>query len=375
MNFDEHAAKSLVLAPAGIPVPRGQICRTAKEAAQAVCAIGPAVIKAQVAAGKRGKAGGIKPADTPEEAERVAAAILGMSIGEYKVERVLVEEQANIAHEFYAAVLTDTDARKPLVLFSTQGGMDLEEVAAATPDAIRRQHVDLDVEPGAVDFVSMLAGLQLGDAQASVADILSRLYAAYRRRDAELLEINPLAQLADRRVVALDCKFVLDDAAAYRQEDIVSVAAPAPMTALEQRGAENGLKFIQLDGNVGVLANGAGLTMTTMDVIRHFGGRPANFLEIGGEAYTKSAAALDLVLSNPGVRSLIINFCGAFARTDIMAEGVVKAWQELKPAIPVFFSIHGTGEDEAVALVRARLGIEPYDLMEDAIQAAVRAAQ
>jgi succinyl-CoA synthetase beta subunit len=375
MNFDEHAAKSLVLAPAGIPVPRGQICRTAKEAAQAVCAIGPAVIKAQVAAGKRGKAGGIKPADTPEEAERVAAAILGMSIGEYKVERVLVEEQANIAHEFYAAVLTDTDARKPLVLFSTQGGMDIEEVAAAKPDAIRRQHVDLDVEPGVVDFVSMLAGLELGDAQASVADILSRLYAAYRRRDAELLEINPLAQLADRRVVALDCKFVLDDAAAYRQEDIVSVAAPAPMTALEQRGAENGLKFIQLDGNVGVLANGAGLTMTTMDVIRHFGGRPANFLEIGGEAYTKSAAALDLVLSNPGVRSLIINFCGAFARTDVMAEGVVKAWQELKPAIPVFFSIHGTGEDEAIALVRARLGIEPYDLMEDAIQAAVRAAQ
>ena len=375
MNFDEHAAKSLVLAPAGIPVPRGQICRTAKEAAQAVCAIGPAVIKAQVAAGKRGKAGGIKPADTPEEAERVAAAILGMSIGEYKVERVLVEEQANIAHEFYAAVLTDTDARKPLVLFSTQGGMDIEKVAAANPNAIRRQHVDLDVEPGAVDFVSMLAGLQLGDAQASVADILSRLYAAYRRRDAELLEINPLAQLADRRVVALDCKFVLDDAAAYRQEDIVSVAAPAPMTALEQRGAENGLKFIQLDGNVGVLANGAGLTMTTMDVIRHFGGRPANFLEIGGEAYTKSAAALELVLSNPGVRSLIINFCGAFARTDVMAEGVVKAWQELKPAIPVFFSIHGTGEDEAIALVRARLGIEPYDLMEDAIQAAVRAAQ
>ena len=375
MNFDEHAAKSLVLAPAGIPVPRGQICRTAKEAAQAVCAIGPAVIKAQVAAGKRGKAGGIKPADTPEEAERVAAAILGMSIGEYKVERLLVEEQANIAHEFYAAVLTDTDARKPLVLFSTQGGMDIEEVAAATPDAIRRQHVDLDVEQGAVDFVSMLAGLELGDAQASVADILSRLYAAYRRRDAELLEINPLAQLADRRVVALDCKFVLDDAAAYRQEDIVSVAAPAPMTALEQRGAQNGLKFIQLDGNVGVLANGAGLTMTTMDVIRHFGGRPANFLEIGGEAYTKSAAALDLVLSNPGVRSLIINFCGAFARTDVMAEGVVKAWQELKPAIPVFFSIHGTGEDEAIALVRARLGIEPYDLMEDAIQAAVRAAQ
>jgi succinyl-CoA synthetase beta subunit len=375
MNFDEHAAKSLVLAPAGIPVPRGQICRTAKEAAEAVRAIGPAVIKAQIAAGKRGKAGGIKPVNTPEEAERVAAAILGMSIGEYKVEHVLVEEQAKIAREFYAAVLNDTEARKPLVLFSMQGGMDIEEVAAATPDAIRREHVNLDARPGAADFASMLAGLALGAAQASVADILSRLYAAYRRRDAELLEINPLAELADGRVIALDCKFMLDDAAAYRQEDIGKFAAPAPMTALERRAAESGLKFIQLEGNVGVLANGAGLTMTTMDIIRHFGGRPANFLEIGGDAYTKSAVALDLVLSNPGVKSLIINFCGAFARTDVMADGIVKAWQELKPTVPVFFSIHGTGEDEAIALVRARLGIEPYDIMEDAIQAAVQAAQ
>jgi succinyl-CoA synthetase beta subunit len=375
MNFDEHAAKSLVLAPAGIPVPRGQICRTAKEATEVVRAIGPAVIKAQIAAGKRGKAGGIKPVNTPEEAERVAAAILGMSIGEYKVEHVLVEEQAKIAREFYAAVLNDTEARKPLVLFSMQGGMDIEEVAAATPDAIRREHVNLDPIPGAADFASMLAGLALGAAQASVADILSRLYAAYRRRDAELLEINPLAELADGRVIALDCKFMLDDAAAYRQEDIGKFAAPAPMTALERRAAESGLKFIQLEGNVGVLANGAGLTMTTMDIIRHFGGRPANFLEIGGDAYTKSAVALDLVLSNPGVKSLIINFCGAFARTDVMADGIVKAWQELKPTVPVFFSIHGTGEDEAIALVRARLGIEPYDIMEDAIQAAVQAAQ
>jgi succinyl-CoA synthetase beta subunit len=375
MNFEEHAAKSLVLAPAGIPVPRGQVCRTAKEATEAVRAIGPAMIKAQVAAGKRGKAGGVKPADTPEEAERVAAAILGMSIGGYSVQRLLVEERANIARELYAAVLNDTEARKPLVLFSTQGGMDIEEVAAARSDAVRRQYVDLDAKPTAADFASMLAGLGLGAAQASVADILARLYAAYRRRDAELLEINPLAELADRRVVALDCKFVLDDAAAYRQEDMVEFAAPAPMTTLERRAAEDGLKFIQLDGNVGVLANGAGLTMTTMDVIRHFGGRPANFLEIGGEAYTKSAAALDLVLSNPRVKSLIINFCGAFARTDVMADGVVKAWQELKPTVPVFFSIHGTGEDEAIALVRARLGIEPYNFMEDAIQAAVQAAQ
>jgi succinyl-CoA synthetase beta subunit len=221
----------------------------------------------------------------------------------------------------------------------------------------------------------MLTGASLGIAAPKIVVILEKLYAAYRANDAELLEINPLALLADGRVVALDCKFVLDDAALYRQAEIAKGGAPGVMTALEQRGADNGLKLIQLDGNVGVLANGAGLTMTTMDVIRHFGGRPANFLEIGGEAYTKSEIALDLVLSNPGVKSLVVNFCGAFARTDVMADGVVKAWRKLRPTVPVFFSIHGTGEDEAVALVRGGLGIEPYDVMEDAIQAAVKAAQ
>ena len=375
MNFEEYVAKSLILAPAGIAVPRGQLCTTPDEVAVAVRSIGPAVIKAQVATGKRGKAGGIRFVSTPAEAERVASAVLGMTIGEYRVERLLVEEQAKVAREFYAAVLNDAQERKPLILFATEGGMDIEEIAAANPDAIRRLPIDIDATPSAANIARILEGSGLGNAEASVADILSRLYAAYRQRDAELLEINPLAQLADGRVVALDAKFVLDDSAAYRQEEIAKLAALAPMTALERLAAVHGLKFIQLDGNVGVLANGAGLTMTTMDVIRHYGGRPANFLEIGGEAYTKSEIALDLVLSNPGIKSLVINFCGAFARTDVMADGVVKAWKELKPSIPVFFSIHGTGEEEAIALVRESLRIEPYKSMEDAIQAAVRVAQ
>jgi succinyl-CoA synthetase beta subunit len=375
MNFEEYVAKSLILAPAGIAVPRGQLCTTPDEVAVAVRSIGPAVIKAQVATGKRGKAGGIRFVSTPAEAERVASAVLGMTIGEYRVECLLVEEQAKVAREFYAAVLNDAQERKPLILFATEGGMDIEEIAAANPDAIRRLPIDIDATPSAADIARILEGSGLGNAEASVADILSRLYAAYRQRDAELVEINPLAQLADGRVVALDAKYVLDDSAAYRQEEIAKLAALAPMTALERLAAEHGLKFIQLDGNVGVLANGAGLTMTTMDVIRHYGGRPANFLEIGGEAYTKSEIALDLVLSNPGIKSLVINFCGAFARTDVMADGVVKAWKELKPSIPVFFSIHGTGEEEAIALVRESLRIEPYDSMEDAIQAAVRVAQ
>lgn len=375
MNFEEHAAKLLILSPAGIPVLRGVVCITAAEAAVAATNIGRSVIKAQVPTGKRGKAGGIKLAATPDEAREAAGQILGMRIGDYTVERLLVEEQADIAHEFYAAVLHDVTARKPLILFSTEGGMDIEDVAAAKPAAIRRLLVDIAGRPSAADVAGMLNGLNLGAAEEQIARILDRLYGAYQARDAELLEINPLALLGDGRVVALDCKFVLDDAAIYRQPEIAKGGAAAAMTALEKRGAEAGLKLIQLDGNIGVLANGAGLTMTTMDVIRHYGGRPANFLEIGGEAYTKSEIALDLVLSNPGVKSLVINFCGAFARTDVMADGVVRAWHKLKPRVPVFFSIHGTGEQEAVTLVRGELGIEPYDFMEDAIQAAVKAAQ
>lgn len=375
MKLEEHAAKSVVLRPAGAPIGNARLCVSPEEVAEAVRAVGPAVVKAQVPSGKRGKAGGIKVADTPEEAAEVARKILGMTIGGDVVGRVLVEEKAAIAREFYAAVLIDVANRAPLVLFSTEGGMDIEEIALDRPDAIRRHVVDVLEGFGEPEAKAMLRGLDLGNAEAGVVDILAKLYRIFRERDAELVEINPLAELKDGRVVALDCKFVGDDASRDLQPEIAAAATPDKQTELERRGAEAGLKFIQLDGNVGLLANGAGLTMTTMDVINHAGGRPANFLEIGGEAYTKAEIALDLVLSNPGVKSLVVNFCGAFARTDVMAEGVVKAWETLKPDVPVFFSIHGTGEDEAVALVRDRLGLEPYDLMEDAVKAAVEAAQ
>lgn len=375
MNLEEHAAKQYVLVPAGIPTPKGRVCRTAEQASAVVADIGPSVVKAQVPTGKRGKSGGIKLVHTPEEAAKAAREILQMDIGGYPVTSVLVEQLCPIEREFYAAVLIDVSSRSPMVLFSTEGGMDIEEVAERHPDAIRRAIVDIHHGFGASDAANMLDGLQLGDAAGKIAEVLAGLYAIFGSKDAELVEINPLALLKDGRVVALDCKFVLDDSSATRQPDLARVAAPVKMTVLEERGAAHGLKFIQLDGNVGVLANGAGLTMTTMDVIDHFGGRPANFLEIGGEAYTKSEIALDLVLANPGVKSLVVNFCGAFARTDVMADGVVKAWKNLKPKVPVFFSIHGTGEDEAVKLVREELGIEPFDFMEDAVKAAVEAAQ
>jgi succinyl-CoA synthetase beta subunit len=374
MNLLEHAAKELVLKPAGISVPLSRLCTTPTEAAAAFAEVGPCVVKAQVPTGKRGKAGGIRPADTAEQAAAAAEVILALVIDGHPVRDVLLESRASIRREFYAAVMSDYPNRRPLVLFSTEGGMDIEEVAIRSPETIRRHLVDLDVGFSAEAAQAMLAGLGLGQAEPQVRDILTRMVAAYAASDAEILEINPLAELNDGQVVALDCKFTLDDAAASRQPVLASAAVAETLTALEQQGAAAGLKFIQLDGNIGVLANGAGLTMTTMDVIRHCGGRPANFLEIGGEAYTKAKIALGLVLSNPGVKSLVVNFCGAFARTDVMAAGVVEAWLKLKPDIPVFFSIHGTGEDEAVALVRKALGIEPFDLMEDAVKAAVEAA-
>ena len=375
MNLEEYAAKQHVLVPAGVPTPKGRVCENADQAAAAVREIGPSVVKAQVPTGKRGKSGGIKLVRTPEEASAVAGEILKMSIGGHRVNRILVEQLCTVAREFYAAVLIDVASRSPLVLFSSEGGMDIEEVAEKHPGAIRKVAVDIHQGFGQAEAKKMLTGLNLGQSSDEIAGILATLYDVFSKTDAELIEINPLALLTDGRVVALDCKFVLDDASALRQPELERVAAPAKMTPLEEQGAAHGLKFIQLDGNVGVLANGAGLTMTTMDVIDHFGGKPANFLEIGGEAYTKSEVALGLVLANPGVKSLVINFCGAFARTDVMADGVVKAWQKLKPKIPVFFSIHGTGEDEAVKLVRDQLGIEPYDFMEDAVKAAVEAAQ
>ena len=208
-----------------------------------------------------------------------------------------------------------------------------------------------------------------------MAEALVALYRAWRENDAELLEVNPLARLADGRLVALDCKFTLDDSGVQRRQELARAGSPEPFTALEARGQALGLRYIELDGDIGVLANGAGLTMTTMDVIAHLGGRPANFLEIGGAAYTKARPALELVLDNPRVSCLLVNFCGAFARTDVMIEGMLDAWEALEPSIPVFFSVHGTGSAEARAMLHARLGVRPHGTMDEAIAAAIAAAR
>ncbi len=374
MNFEEHAGKAL-LAAAGIAIPEGRLATSADAAARAAAELGAVVIKAQVPIGKRGKAGGVRTADSPTAARARAAQILGMEIGGHRVERVLVEQRFDIARELYAAVLNDPARKSPLVLFSTLGGIDIEEVAAKQPDAVRRTPVDIRAGFDEDAARALIRGLALGDAEPRSATLLAQLYHAYRANDAELLEINPLALTDDGELLALDCKFVMDDSGAQRRPELAAQGVSDAATELERHGRNLGLRFIELDGEVGVLANGAGLTMTTLDVIARHGGRAANFLEIGGDAYVKGKPALELVLANPRVKSLLINFCGAIARTDVMMEGVVAAWEALRPEVPAFFSVHGTGEDEAIQMLRERLGIEPYDALDDAVQAAVAAAR
>lgn len=373
MNFEEHAAKPLLRA-VGIETPPGRLVTTAAEAARAAAEIGPCVVKAQVPTGKRGKAGGIKLAQDAQDAERHAAAILQLTIGAYPVERLLVEGQVPIAHEMYAAVLNDPASKGPLLLFSAEGGMDIEEIAATRPDSLIRLPADIRHGLTRAQIEAALP-VRLPCNRAALADLLAKLYQAYAANDAELMEINPLVVTKDGKLIALDCKFSLDDSAVPRREALAASGTPDKMTALETRAKDLGLKFIELDGEVGVLANGAGLTMTTMDAIRHYGGSPANFMEIGGESYTKAKPALEIVLANKNVKCLLVNFCGAFARTDVMAQGVIDAWLALKPDVPVFFTIHGTGEDEAVAMVKERLKIQPFDLMDDAVKAAVAASK
>ncbi len=375
MNFEEHAAKALLQA-AGIPVPRGRVARSAGEAEAVASELGvPVVVKAQVPTGKRGRAGGIRAADDPRSAREAAGAILGMEIAGHRVEALLVEERALIAEEYYAAVLGDAASKGPLVMFSSEGGMDVEEVAASTPDRLRRKPVDILDGFSLKAAHEMLGGLGLGGNEGPAAEILVALYRAWRDNDAELIEINPLARLTDGRLVALDCKFVLDDSSVRRQEALADAGSAEPLTALEARGKALGLRYIELDGDIGVLGNGAGLTMTTMDVIAHHGGRPANFLEIGGAAYTKAVPALELVLDNPRVRCLLVNFCGAFARTDVMTAGALDALEALRPSVPVIFSVHGTGSAEARAMLRERLGVIPHKTMDEAIIAAIAAAR
>ena len=374
MNFEECAAKPL-LKEEGIAIPRGKMATTIEHVSKVAAELGPCVVKAQVPSGKRGKAGGIKLAKTPQEAEAAASDILGMQISGYKVEKLLIEEQKDIEREFYLAIINDTETRSPSLLFSTLGGMDIEAAAMQDPKQVHRMPINISTGLDTSGIINILQRSNLGDEKADIADISLKLYSLYRRYDAELLEINPLVLTKSNEIIALDCKFSMDDSAIQRHPELAVNGCLEKVTKIEAEAKTQGLKYIELDGSVGVLANGAGLTMTTMDVVKFYGGKPANFMEIGGEAYTKGKPALELVLANTKVKSLVINFCGAFARCDVMAEGIITAWEEIHPTLPVFFSVHGTGDEEARKMLKQRLGISPYDTMDQACEAAVKAAQ
>jgi succinyl-CoA synthetase beta subunit len=374
MNFEEHVAKP-ILKTAGIKVPEGRYVCSVDDAIKVQDIIGSCIVKAQVPTGKRGKAGGIKKADTLEETRAAAEAILGMEIAGHRVEGLLIERRSNILREFYASIMNDAESKGPLIMFSTEGGMDIEEVALSKPEKLKQKTIDIRKGFSVADAKLLLSELELGDISSDISEFLVKLYNVYINNDAELLEINPLAETVDGRLLALDCKYVLDDSAIKRHEEMAQTGSPEKLTELEQRGEDAVIKYIELDGDVGVLANGAGLTMTTMDVVRHYGGKPANFCEIGGQAYTKAQTALELVLDKPGIKSLVVNFCGAFARCEVMMEGLLNAWDELEPDIPVFFSIAGTGDEEAIKMLKDRLGIDPYPDMDAASRAAVEAAK
>ena len=373
MNLPEHVAKE-VLADAGVRVPGGAPATTPESAARTARRLGPVLVKAQVPMGGRGKAGGIRSVQTPEEAYQVAAELIGSRLGGHRVAEVLVEERIPTASELYAAVLNHPAGPARRLVLSKRGGVDIEETARTDPGLILTLDIDPRVDPHEDTARQLATEAGVGAVAPAVADALVRMYRLHRDSDAELLEVNPLAVTDAGDVVALDCKLVVDGAAAARQPSLSATAAPEPLTDLERTARELGLQFVELEGDIGVLANGAGLTMTTMDVIAHLGGRPANFLEIGGDAYTKARPALELVLALDGVRSLVVNFCGAFARTDVMVDGLTGAWLELQPDVPAFFTIDGTGSSEARGMLEQRLGIEPYPTMDEAIAAAIRSA-
>lgn len=374
MFVEEHTAKGFLAGP-GWRLPRGWLARTPAEAAHLAEQVArPVVLKVQIPAGRRGKAGGIRFATTPEHARLAAAELLGATIGGYQVGAVLIEEQIPFVQELYVAVARDTRRRCPIVLFSNAGGVDVEEVHRASPGTVRVLPVDVrrGVDESQARGFLTSAGCERGLTDA-LATIVTRLYQLYWELDAELLEINPLAVTPSGEMVPLDCKLLIDDSALGRHPELPSARVSG--TRLELRARAEGLLYVELHGNVGVLANGAGLTMATMDAIRTYGGQPANFMEIGGDAYRRAASALSIVLAKPGVRSLLVNLCGAYARTDVMTEGIVGAWKTLRPAVPVAFSIHGTGEEEAQQMVRDHLGMEPYNEMDEAVKAAVSQAR
>ena len=375
MKLHEFQAKQ-VLARAGIAVPAGRVATTVAEAEAAAAALGlPVVVKAQVHAGGRGKAGGVKLAKTVAEVRAHAEAILGMDIKGYAVEKVYVERAAKIAQELYLGVTIDRDRRRAVVMLSTVGGMDIEEVAATEPEKIARGWPDALVGFPAFSARALCFAAGVPDAQRdAVAGIAQQLYRVFVESDAMTIEINPLFIQEDGSVVAGDAKLEVDDNALFRQVELAKWKEIGPGEEQEEAAKALGFSYVQLAGDVGVIGNGAGLVMSTLDAVQNAGGTAANFLDVGGGAKEEVVkAALEIVLANPRVRSVFINIFGGITRGDEVAKGILAVLAQTKPKVPLVIRLAGT---EAVA-GRALLAGAPLvsrATMDEAAAEAVRLA-
>ncbi|HEY7526774.1 MAG TPA: ADP-forming succinate--CoA ligase subunit beta [Candidatus Limnocylindria bacterium] len=376
MKLQEYRSKE-ILARHGVPLLAGEVATTPGEARAAAERIaGPVVVKAQVLVGGRGKAGGVKLAATPAEAEARAAEIIGLDIKGVTVKTVLVAPAADIAKEFYLGLILDRGARAVTVIASAEGGVEIEETARTNPGAILR--LPLDPLLGLQDHNVRRAGFFLGipaELRTAFASVLRGLYDAFMGADADLAEINPLVITASGELLALDAKIVLDDSGLFRHPDLEAMRDLNEEEPSETAAREAGINFIKLDGSIGCMVNGAGLAMTTMDLVKLAGGEPANFLDIGGGAKAdRVAAAFRIILDDPNVQAILVNIFGGITRGDEVARGIVEARGMLEREVPMVVRIVGTNAEEAKPIL-AEANLITADSLDDAAAKAVAAAR
>jgi len=375
MNIHEYQAKEILRAH-GVPVPPGEIATTPEEAERIAAAFGGmVVVKAQVHAGGRGKAGGVKLADDAADARDKAGAILGLEIKGLTVEKVLITPAEDIASEAYLGIVMDRGSQSDVIMVSSEGGIDIEEVAATNPDAI--QKLAVDARYGLLPHQA--SGLAFGlyddpKLARQAARIISQLYEAYRAAGCTLAEINPLITTPAGEVKAIDAKMNIDDNALFRLPDVDAMRDEASENVYERKAREAGLSYIPLDGDVGCCVNGAGLAMATMDLVKYYGGEPANFLDIGGSSNPeKVVTAFEIIMSDPAVKSILFNIFGGITRCDDVANGIVEATRRIDVGLPIAIRLTGTNEDVAVEILKEN-GFEAMTDMDEVVKRAVELA-
>lgn len=353
MKLYEFQAKQ-VFAQGGIPVPRGEVVKTPEEAGRVAESLGRVVVKAQVHVGGRGKAGGIKLANNPDEARQYAEGMLGKPLKGFTVNFALVEEAIDIASEYYLGITVDRDGEKAIVMLSSMGGVDIEEVAATTPEKIARMHIDPAWGPWDFQIRDLIARAEL-DKRASreIASVIKKLYQVFLMSDASLAEVNPLVVTGDGKVIAADGKFEVDDNALFRQKELLKFREVSEADPIEAEAARRGVPYVRLEGDIGIIGNGAGLVMTTLDIVTRNGGKPANFLDLGGGAKADTVRnALEIVLLNPNVKGVLFNIFGGIVRGDEVAKGIIEATRTMDIKVPIVVRMSGTRAAEGLEILK-----------------------